>query len=135
MAPNPEEMQYEIVVIAQAQQRLSQEAEVFTRQMERDKAFFRLQLCCGWVVLALLPAIAVVSVIIMINYRTVPASMLAAACGAFFVDVLGLLIAAYKTLLPQKPGEERVLPVTEYPTSLQDREIGERDNHTDSPAD
>jgi hypothetical protein len=122
---NLQDDQNDVVIIAQAQQRLSQEQQVFVRRMERDKALFRLQLCCGWVVLVLLPVVAVVSVVIMINYRAVPASMLTAACAAFFVDVLGLLVAAYKTLLPQKPGEERVSPVTAMPASRTNKKPAE----------
>jgi hypothetical protein len=83
--------------------------------MERDKALLRLQLVCGWLALTLLPLLAGVSVIIMINYRTVPDSMLIAACAAFAVDVLGLLVAAYKTLVPQKLKGEQLSPVTAPP--------------------
>jgi len=122
---NPADDQRDFAGLSQFQQRLWQDQQVFARRMQRDRAYFRLQICCGWVVLVLLPAVAVVSVMIMINYRTVPASMLIAACGAFFVDVLGLLVAAYKTLLPQNTGEERVAPVTEMPPPLSDKGAAE----------
>jgi cytochrome bd-type quinol oxidase subunit 2 len=118
VASNPRDDQHDAVFLAQAQQRLSQEHQVFLRRMERDKALFRLQLCCGWVLLALLPVISAVSVVIMVNYRTVPGSMLIAASAAFFGDILGLLIAAYKILVPKKVEDERASAVTAMPTLL-----------------
>ncbi len=88
--------------LAQANQRLLQEQKIFERRLERDKQIGLLQRCAGWVVLVMLPVVAVVCVVIFFHYKTLPVSVVGAASGAFFVDICGTVLAGYKSLMPAK---------------------------------
>jgi hypothetical protein len=103
------------VRLAQANQRLEQESAIFARRLERDKQLSRLQTSMGWTVLVMLPAIAIVCVVIFFNYQRLPGDIVTAASAAFFVDVLGTVLAGYKALLPSKPPEELLTAVTQDP--------------------
>ncbi|MGH3930597.1 MAG: hypothetical protein ACRDTF_11545 [Pseudonocardiaceae bacterium] len=103
------------VRLAQANQRLEQESAIFARKLERDRQLGRLQAAIGWTVLVMLPAIAVACIVIFFNHQRVPREIVLAASGAFFVDVFGTVIAGYKALLPTKPPEELLTPVTRDP--------------------
>lgn len=88
--------------LAQANQRLLQEQQIFERRLEHDKQVGLLQRCMGWVVLVMLPSIAVICVLIFFQHQVLPDSVVVAASGAFFVDIVGTVIAGYKSLMPAK---------------------------------
>jgi hypothetical protein len=103
------------VLLAQAQQRLQQEQTIFESQMERERAFRRLQLAVGWVTVVMLPSIAVVCVWIISNHETFPPTMLTAASATLFVDVLGIIGATWRTFSLKNVPDGRIEPVTGAP--------------------
>ncbi len=103
------------VRLAQANQRLEQESAIFARKLERDRQLSRLQTSMGWTVLVMLPTIAVVCVVIFFNQESLRGEIVTAASAAFFLDVLGTVMAGYKAFLPTKPPEELLTAVTRDP--------------------
>lgn len=90
------------VLLAQANQRLSQEGKIFEQQLEHAKKVARLQRCIGWVVAFMLPSVAIVCVVIFFLFRVLPVTVVTAASGAFFADVVSAIIAAFKGLMPTR---------------------------------
>jgi cytochrome bd-type quinol oxidase subunit 2 len=86
--------------LGQANQRLLQEQTIFEQQLEQQKQIALLQKWTGWVILVMLPAVAVVCVVIFFAYQSLPSVVVAAASAAFFVDIVGTAIAGYKALMP-----------------------------------
>ncbi len=86
--------------LGQANQRLLQEQKIFEHQLEQQKQIALLQKCMGWVILVMLPAVAIVCVVIFFNYQSLPGGVTTAAGGAFFVDIVGTVVAGYKALMP-----------------------------------
>ncbi|WP_226363055.1 hypothetical protein [Pseudonocardia sp. ICBG1142] len=86
--------------LGQANQRLQQEQRIFEHQLEKQKEIAKLQQYMGWVILVMLPLVAVVCVVIFFNHSALPTQVVVAASGAFFVDVVGATLAGYKALLP-----------------------------------
>lgn len=103
------------VRLAQAEERLRQQRLMADEKIARARAFRRLQIAAGWTAVLMLPSIATVCVIIIIEYQKVPNQLLTGASAALFVDVLGLLVAAYRSMIVQKVPDEPLSPVTEAP--------------------
>ncbi|MFF4402164.1 hypothetical protein [Streptomyces sp. NPDC001480] len=103
------------ILLAQAEERLRQERLVADENIARARAIRRLQVSAGWTGILMLPAMAVFCVVVLMQYETVPGEMTAAASGALFVDVLGVVVAAYKSWAVKKAPEEPLKPVTEAP--------------------
>jgi hypothetical protein len=94
---------------------LEQESQIFSRRLEREKKSARLQNAFGWTILLMLPSIAITCIVIFFDHRNLPPAIVSAASAAFFVDVTGSVIAAYKTLLPTAVQVEQLLPITADP--------------------
>ena len=103
------------VRLAQAEQRLAQERLVMQARLEKDRSTRRIQEAMGWLIVVMLPSVAVVCVVVMANYEHVPFSMVTSASGAFFVDIVGLVVAGWRTLLVRNLPDRPLEPVTEAP--------------------
>jgi hypothetical protein len=103
------------VLLAQAEQRLAQERLVMQAQLDRERGLRRIQVAMGWLIVIMLPSVAVVCVTVMVNYETVPASVLRSATATFFVDIVGLVIAGWRTLLVWNLPNDPLKPVTQAP--------------------
>jgi hypothetical protein len=108
------------VRLAQANQRLEQEKKVFERRLERDRQLTRVQAAMSWVILIMLPAVAAACIIVFINAATLPVAVVTSASGAFFVDVVGTVIAGYKALLPARSPDELLVATTADPFAMTD---------------
>src|SRR2546426_162154 len=84
------------VVVARATEQLRQERETFDQAKQHEAHWFILRLAMGYSAVLLLAAIMVVASYILFNAAAFPVSVVTAAGGALFVDVLGLLIAVWK---------------------------------------
>jgi ABC-type transport system involved in cytochrome c biogenesis permease component len=103
------------VLLAQAEESLRQQRLMADEKIARARAIRRLQVAAGWTVVLLLPAIATACFAIIWNHDKMPGDVLTMASAALFVDVLGLLITAYKSMVVRKSPEEVLAPVTESP--------------------
>lgn len=66
----------------------------------------------GYVAVALLVVVLVFSLYVIFNHSTMPATVVAAASGALFVDVVGLLVGIWKIVLPKESPKTALSPVT-----------------------
>jgi hypothetical protein len=103
------------VLLAQAEQRLAQERLVMQAQLDRERGLRRIQVAMGWLIVVMLPSVAAVCVTVMFNYETVPPSVLRSAAAAFFVDIVGLVVAGWRTLLVWNLPNDPLKPVTQAP--------------------
>ena len=103
------------VLLAQAEERLRQQRLMADEKIARARSFRRLQLAAGWTAVLMLLSIATVCIVIIVNYEHVPPQLLTGASAALFVDVLGLLVAAWRSMLVKKAPDEPLSPVTEPP--------------------
>lgn len=103
------------VLLARAEQRLAQERLVMQARLDRERGLRRIQVAMGWLIVVMLPSVAVVCVIVMFRYESVPPSVLASASGAFFVDIVGLVVAGWRTLLVWNLPDDPLTPVTLAP--------------------
>lgn len=101
--------------LAQANQRLEQEKKIFERRLERDKKLSQVQTAMSWVLLVMLPVIAAGCGYILLDASSFPESVVLAASGGFFVDVCGLVLASYRTLMPGKSPEDLLVATTADP--------------------
>ncbi|MFJ4365745.1 hypothetical protein ACIP4S_16490 [Streptomyces chartreusis] len=103
------------ILLAQAEERLRQERLMANESIARARAFRRLQVSAGWTGILMLPAMAIFCVVVLMKYETVPGEMTAAASGALFVDVLGVVVAAYRSWAIKRAPDEPLKPVTKAP--------------------
>jgi hypothetical protein len=87
------------VVLARATEQLRQERVTFDQATQHEGRWFILRLVMGYAAVILLAAIMVVASYILFNGSQFPMTVVTAAGGALFVDVLGLLIAVWKIAL------------------------------------
>jgi hypothetical protein len=112
------------VLLAQAEQRLAQERLVMQAKLDRDRELRRIQVAMGWLIVVMLPSVALVCVGVMISYDKVPRSVLNSAAGAFFVDIIGLVVAGWRTLLIRNLPDEPLTPVTAAPELHHSIDVG-----------
>ena len=101
--------------VEQQAERLRQEAETFNQLLGQDAQWFKLRLWTGIVSLVMFPAIFAFCVWIIRNASQFDPKIVVAASGALFVDILGMVTAAWKILLnPQSQGQLK--PITDKVT-------------------
>lgn len=87
------------VRIEQATERLRQESETFNQRKSHEERWFKLRLSMGYASVVLLPTVVVICTFIFYNHEDYTGSVLTAAGSAFFVDVVGLMLAVWKIVL------------------------------------
>jgi hypothetical protein len=87
------------VDILRAQEELRQERDTFDQRKQHEARWNRLRLVMGYSAIGLLFVVAGISIYILLNGARFETSVEAAAGAALFVDILGLLVAAWKMLL------------------------------------
>jgi hypothetical protein len=80
-------------------ERLQQEQETFKQRKNHQAHWFTLKVIMGYLSIMFLTAIMIFSCIIIFNSNSYPKSVVAYACTALFVEVLGLLISVWKIVL------------------------------------
>lgn len=98
------------LAIAQLQERLRQERETFNQKKSQDQKWFVVRMAMACTAVVLLPAIAVMSGVVLLNPDGLPDAVLVSAGAALFVDAFGLVISIWKLVLGNGPGE--LAPVT-----------------------
>jgi hypothetical protein len=89
---------------------IRQQRETFEQLKRQDKQWFQLRLTMGYSAVVGLLGILVVSGVILLAHHQFPSFVVASAAAAFFVDVLGLMLAVWKITL--NPGfHSRLRPV------------------------
>ena len=104
-------------MLAQAEERLRQERETFEQRMRQDAHWFRLRLTMGFIAAILLPTFAIAAAYVLVLHEQFPASIVTAASAVIFVDVTGLVIAAWKLVL-NPTSATRLNPVTSAPPDM-----------------
>jgi hypothetical protein len=87
------------VVLGRVSEQLRQERVTFDQARQHEARWFVLRLVMGYAAVSLLAAIMVVASYVLFNASGFPATVVAAASAALFVDVVGLLIAVWKIAL------------------------------------
>ena len=96
---------------------LRQERETFDQHKGQQARWFNLRLYMGYIALAMLPAILLVSTLIVFKHKQFPGDVISFAAGALFVDLLGLIICVWKIVL--NPGlMSKLAPVTTWNPTL-----------------
>lgn len=120
----PETRVLTAVDIQQQAERLRQETETFNQLRKQDAQWFALRIVTGSVALVMFPTIFVFCAWILRNSSLFDRTVVIAASSALFVDILGMVIAAWKILLnPQtqgqlKPVTDKPLPRIDWPVSV-----------------
>ena len=78
---------------------LRQQRETFDQRKEQEARWFNLRIRMAYIAVVMLPSVAIVCTIILFDYKSYNHIVVSSAGGALFVDVLGLLAAAWKFVL------------------------------------
>lgn len=96
---------YDPVALAQAEERLRQERELFDQKKAQDRKVFVLRLVMGWTAVALLVAICVFAGYVIVNHESFAVSTVTTATSALLVEALGLVVAIWRLTLGKGPKE------------------------------
>ena len=97
--------------LATAAERLRQERETFDQNKLHEERWFVLRLRMGYAATIMLPAIAVVSALIVLRPEAYSAATITGATGVLFTDVVGLLVSVWKVVL-NPSSTPKLSPVT-----------------------
>lgn len=86
----------DILMIKRSEERLRQEIETFDLNKDQCQTGFNLRILMGYISIFALIVILIVSGYIILNYTFFPPSIIIAASGAFFGDVIGLVVMIFK---------------------------------------
>lgn len=103
------------VALAQAEERLRQERDLFDRRMIQDSHTFRLRLAIGWTTVVLFVAICAFCGYVIMNSQDFNPGTVTAATTALLVEALGLVGVTIKGTIGSGPKE--LEPIT-APASL-----------------
>ena len=81
------------------EEQIRQERETFNQRKEQEAKWFSLRLRMGYAAVILLPAIIIITTYILFNHTLFTSTIITAAGGALFVDVIGLIVAVWKVVL------------------------------------
>lgn len=101
----------DIVVLAQAEERLRQESEIFDQKKAQDKKVFALRMAMGWTAVVLLLAICGFAGYIIGNHQSFATGTVTVATSALLVEALALVAAIWRGILGRGPTE--LAPTTE----------------------
>jgi hypothetical protein len=105
--------QLDAVALAQAEERLRQERELFDLRKAQDQKSFVLRLAIGWTTIVLFVAICAFCGFIVINNGDFNAGTVTVATSALLVEALGLIGATIKGTMGAAPKE--LEPTTALP--------------------
>jgi hypothetical protein len=123
------------IVLERAIEKLRQERETFNQQRTQEERWFLLRLVMGYSAVVLLIGIMAVASYILLRNDKFPASVIAAAGAALFVDVLGLLVGVWKIAL-NPTFLAKLAPVTSVhlPEVIESESDADRPQRKDVPA-
>lgn len=100
----------EAVAIAQLNERLRQERELFDQRKKQDIRSFHLWIAMGWTAVVLFIAICAFSGFVIVNHAEFADGIVALAASALLVEALGLVATVWKAAIGSRP--KRLEPTT-----------------------
>jgi hypothetical protein len=91
--------------LAQLNERLRQERELFDQQKSQDRRIFVLRMTMGWVAVVLLVAICALAAYVILNHADFSTATVTAATSALLIEALGLVIAVWRVTVGTGPKE------------------------------
>ncbi|GAA2658976.1 MULTISPECIES: hypothetical protein [Actinosynnema] len=104
------------VQLAQAEERLRQEALIADENLAHARAMRRVKVAASWTAVLVMPFVAFACVYVLTNYEDFPAQLITTASATLFVGVFGVASAAYRSMVVRKTPESPLRPTTEAPT-------------------
>ena len=101
----------------QTRERLRQEQETFNQHKSHENRWFTLRLVMGYTSVILLLSIIGISLYVFLNHAALPTAIVTSASAAFFVDVVGLVIAVWKIVF-NPDFMTKLAPVTQVAPSI-----------------
>jgi ABC-type transport system involved in cytochrome c biogenesis permease component len=101
--------------LAQLTERLRQEKETFDQNKSHDERAFRVRMAFAWVAVMILPAVLVVSIVVLVFHRDFNDFVVRFAAAALFVDTLSTGASLYRIMITGLPKRE-LKPVTATPS-------------------
>jgi hypothetical protein len=102
---------HEAAELAQLEERLRQEREIFDQKKKQDHAFFYLRVVMGGVAIAVFLGICVFSGYVILNTSSFSVGAVTAATTALLVEALGLVVSVWRIILGSGPQD--LEPTTE----------------------
>jgi hypothetical protein len=90
---------FNAAALLRIEEQIRQERETFDQRKEQEAKWFSLRLRMGYAAVILLPAIIIISTYILFNHTSFTFTIVTAASGALFADVIGLIVAVWKVVL------------------------------------
>jgi hypothetical protein len=98
-------------LLAQLNERLRQERELFNQKKVQDRRVFALWVTMGWTAVVLLIAICAFAGYIIVNHGEFSEATVTAATSALLVEALGLVVAVWRVAMGKGP--EELAPITQ----------------------
>ena len=103
---------------AKMREALRQEHETFEHLRRQDQQWFLLRLVMGYAAVVILVGVIAIAGRVLLNASEYPQSVVAAAGGSLFVEVVGVILGVWKIVItPSNP--ERLKPVTSHSGRLE----------------
>lgn len=102
---------------AKTREAMRQERETFEHLRRQDQQWFLLRLVMGYAAVAILIAVIAIAGRVLVNASQYPQSVVAAAGGSLFVEVVGVILGVWKIVIAAS-NPERLKPVTSQGGSL-----------------
>jgi hypothetical protein len=117
------------ILLATANEQLRQEAAAFDAQLKQYEMWMRARRAMLWTGICLLPAVMVISSLILLFHEAFTTTTVSAAGGALFVDAVGIIGAVWKGTMsletPSAPAAVTKQPnVGAEPSSAKNAEVG-----------
>jgi arginine exporter protein ArgO len=91
-------------------ERLRQERETFDQLKQQDRRWSAQRLVMGWMAVVLLPAIAAVCTVVILNPSAYLPTTVGIASATLLADTMGFIFSVWKVVLGQGPA--RLRPIT-----------------------
>lgn len=91
------------IEIEKATELIRQQRETFNQRKQQDSQWFVLKLVMGFSSIFLLAIVLIFSIYILINHGVFPEQVVASACVALLIDILGLIASVWKIVLNSNP--------------------------------
>jgi hypothetical protein len=108
--PPDQKLGTQALVLARAQEWLRQSQETFNQKKLQDHRWFQLQFLTGFVCIGLMPSLAAFCGLVLWRHESFSASVVSAAAGALFLDILGFMLAAGKIIIGGRQAPQPLAP-------------------------
>ena len=105
---------------AKTREAMRQERETFDHLRRQDHHWFILRLAMGYAAVGILISVIALATRILVAAQQYPSSVVAAAGGALFVEVIGVILGVWKIVIVSA-ATERLKPITLPDNTTSDR--------------